>query len=237
MLLLILLTILILLAILIINTSIAETFQVDTSNGFISACNEINSKRLFLRSYIQSLRTPVQDLSATMVNAYYGKKENMNYQNKFTQRCLNNGINEPCKKLASVDTYEFQVLPDISLFYRNLLIGGIDIDNLLQQLNFYAELLNCPDNPNSHATGDTSGNEVFDNGRDVGEVDIGGLAYELEKLSPYYLSPDLVQFLLKFLISQEQLDNLNYTSADYVKQEKSIMGKVQCLYGPNPSSC
>jgi len=230
MLLLILLTILILLVILIVNTSMTETFQVDTSNGFMSACNEINRKRIFLRSYIERLRAPVQDLSATILNAYYGKKENMNYQNQFTQTCLNNGINEPCKKLASVDIYEFQVLPDISLFYRNLLIGGIDIDNLLQQLNFYAELLNCPDDPNSHATRDTSNNEVFDNSRDVGQVNIGKLSYELEKLSPYYLSPDVVQFLLKFLISQEELNNLNFTSADYVKQEKSIMSKVQCLY-------
>lgn len=215
----------------------AETFQVDTSNGFTRACNEINSKRLFLRSYIQRLRSPVQDLSATMLSGYYGKKENMKYQKQFTQTCLNNGINEPCKKLASVDIYSFQVLPDISLFYRNLLIGGIDIDNLLQQLNFYAELLNCPDDPNSRATGDTSGNEVFDNSRDIGEVNIGGLAYELEKLSPYYLSPDVVEFLLKFLISQEELNNLNFTSADYVKQQKSIMSKVECLYGVNPSSC
>ena len=228
----------ILLTILTVNTSMAERFQVDTSNGFTTACNEINSKRLFLRSYIQSLRKPVQDLSATMVNAYYGKKENMNYQNQFTQMCLDNGINEPCKKLASVDAYTFEVLPDMLLFYRNLLFGEIDIDSLLQQLNFYAELLNCPDNPSSHATGDTSGNEVFDNTRDVGQVDIGTLAYELEKLSPYYLSPVVVEFLLKFLISQEQLDNLNFTSADYVKQEKNLMDRVKCFFNiPNTGGC
>jgi hypothetical protein len=230
MLLLILLIILILLTILIVNTTMEESFQVDTSNGFTTACNEINSKRLFLRSYIQSLRSPVQDLSATMLNAYYGKKENMNYQNQFTELCLNNGINQPCKKLASIDTYEFKVLPDMLLFYRNLLIGGYDIDSLLQQLNFYAELLNCEQNSNNNATRDTSRNEVFDNSRDIGQVNVQELANELEKLSPYYLSPDVVEFLLKFLISKEQLNNLNFTSSDYVKQQKNIMSKVQCLY-------
>jgi len=230
MLLLILLIILILLTILIVNTTMEEPFQVNTSNGFTTACNEINSKRLFLRNYIQSLRSPVQDLSATMLNAYYGKKENMNYQNQFTELCLNNGINQPCKKLASVDTYEFKVLPDMLIFYRNLLIGGYDIDSLLQQLNFYAELLNCEQNSNNNATRDTSGNEVFNNSRDIGQVNVQELANELEKLSPYYLSPDVVEFLLKFLISKEQLNNLNFTSSDYVKQQKNIMSKVQCLY-------
>ena len=236
-LLIILLVIVVLLTILVVNTSSVENFRIDTSNGFTTACNEINSKRLFLRGYIRSLRAPVQDLSANMLNSYYGKKENMKYQKMFTDICLANGINTPCKKLASVDVFPFQVLPDMLLFYRNLLLGGYDIDELLQKLNFYAELLDCPVDPANNATRDTSGNEVFDNSRDVGEVDINGLAYELEKLSPYYLSPDVVEFLLKFLISREQLNNLNFTSADYVKQEVDLMSKINCLYGPDPSSC
>lgn len=236
-LLIILIIIVVLLTILNVNTTTLEPFQTTTQNGFTSACNEITSKRLFLRSYIRSLRAPVQDLSATMLTAYYGKKENMNYQNIFTDKCLENGIDQPCKKLASVDTYQFQVLPDMLIFYRNLLIGGYDIDELLQKLNFYSEMLNCPDNPANRATGDTSGNEVFDNSRDVGQIDTEALANELQKLSPYYLSPDVVEFLLKFLISQEQLNNLNFTSADYVKQESNLMTKIQCLYGSNPSSC
>ena len=236
-LLIILLFIIVLLTILVVNTSSVENFRIDTSNGYVTACNEINSKRLFLRSYIRSLRAPVQDLSANMLNAYYGKKENMKYQNMFTETCLANGINTACKKLASVDVFPFKILPDMLLFYRSLLIDGFDIDELLQQLNFYAELLDCPVNPANNATRDTSGNEVFDNNRDVGKVDINALSYELEKLSPYYLSPDVVEFLLKFLITREQLNNLNFTSADYVKQEVDLMSKIECLYGPNPSSC
>jgi hypothetical protein len=236
-LLIILIVIVVLLIILRVNINSLEPFQTDTSNGFVSACNEINSKRLFLRGYIQSLRAPVQDLSAAMMNVYYGKKENMAYQDMFTKYCLDRGINNACKKLASVDVYPFKVLPDMLVFYRNLLLGGIDIDGLLQTLNFYAELLNCPLDSRNNATRDTSGNEVFENSRDVGMVDINGLAYELEKLSPYYLSPDVVEFLLRFLISREQLNNLNFTSSDYVKQEIELISDIECLYGPNPSSC
>jgi hypothetical protein len=123
------------------------------------------------------------------------------------------------------------------LFYRSLLIGGYDIDELLQKLNFYAELLDCPVDTTKYATRDTSDNEVFENSRDVGMIDTEALADELQKLSPYYLSPEVVEFLLKFLITQEQLDSLNYTSSDYVKQQQSLMTTIQCLYGPNPSSC
>jgi len=236
-LLLILIIILILITILIVSTGIEETFQVDTSNGYTTACNEINSKRLFLRNYIQTLRVPVQDLSSNIYSAYYGKNENMKYQTQFTDKCLANGINQPCKKLATVDAHVFKVLPEMTLFYRTLLMGEYDIDSLLQQLNKYAELIDCPNISSIRATGDTSGNEVFNNTRDLGKLNIYELSYELEKLSPYYLSPDVVEYLLKFLISQEQLDSLNFTSADYVKQQINIMSKVGCLYGNNPSSC
>jgi len=226
-----LLVILVLVSILLVD-SYKESFQVN--NGWQEACAEITRKRIFLRTYLLSLRAPVQDLSASLVSAYYAKDENMAYQKNLTDLCvhhiqLNDIMGDACKQLASVDAYEFEVLPDMDIFYRNLLIGGYDLDALLQQLNFYSDLMNCPLQPGSQATFDISDNTV-DISRDIGDVDTEGLAVELEKLSPYYLSPAVVQYLIKFLISQEQLDNLNYTSSDYINQESKMLNLIQGFY-------
>jgi hypothetical protein len=223
----VLLMILIILVILLVLLSVNEKFQ-DSNNGYIKACNEINTKRLLLKQYMRNLRTPVQDLSGLLLTGIDVKKENMTYQNKYTDSCINN-LTAECIKLASVDAGVFAALPDIDIFYQNLLIGGYDLDALLQQLNFYSKLLNCPRVPDSNATFDVSDTEI-DMDRDIGVIDTVGLSYELENLSPYYLSPDVVQFLLRFLISQEQLKNLRFTSADYVNQSSSIMNTIKPYY-------
>ena len=209
-----------------------ENFQ-DSNNGWQKACNEISAKRIFLKQYMAALRSPVQDLSGVLLKGIDVKNENMNYQNQYTDSCLNN-LTQGCMALASVDSGVFQTLPDMDLFYQNLLIGGYDLETLLDQLNFYSNLLNCPLVPGSQATYDASDNSI-EIDRDIGVVDTEGLAYNLESLSPYYLSPDVVQYLLKFLISQEQLDNLNYTSIDYINQETKLVKQLGCFY--NGTNC
>jgi len=222
---LVLLTIAFLLLLLLLVNKTKETFQIN--NGWQEACAEITRKRLFLQAYMQSLRAPVQDLSASLVSAYSAKDENMGFQNNLTSLCvqhiqIGDVLGDACKQLASVDAYVFEVLPDMDIFYQNLLIGGYDLDALLQQLNFYSNLMRCPLEAGSQAT--------FDVSRDIGDVDTEGLAVALEKLSPYYLSPAVVQYLIKFLISQEQLDNLNYTSSDYINQETKLINTIKGFY-------
>jgi len=80
-----------------------------------------------------------------------------------------------------------------------------DINTLVEQLNGYSNLLNCPVDPNSLLgvlAPDISDNQV-DISTYIGEVDTETLALELEKLSPYYLSPDVVQYIIKFMISKK----------------------------------
>jgi len=224
----ILIVILIVLVGILVLLNINEKFQVDTSNGYTRACNEINAKRLILKQYMRNLRGTVQDLSGALLSGVGIKRENMKYQYDLLDDCTKN-LNQACINLASVDAGVFEMLPDIDIFYYNLLTGEYDLQALLDQLNLYRDILNCPKVNGSQATLDASDNEV-DIERDIGEIDTETLSYELESLSPYYLSPDVVKFLLKFLISKEQLNNLKYTSADYVKQEKEIMTMVQGYY-------
>ena len=250
---LILVIILVLLISLFIKKSISEGFQV--RNGYDEACNELIMKRDFLKNYMGKLRMPIQDLSSTMVSARLAKKENMGFQNVWKDKCLSivdletstTSTAKACRALASVDKYELEVLPDIDKFYATVLFANQPkLDYVLKLLNFYTNLIQCRVPNSSVATFDASENVVVIDAsrnvftvsrtnsvnisRDFGDLDTTRLALELEKLSPYYLSPDVVKLIIKFMISQETLEYLKTTSRDYINSNNTLMNKIQEFY-------
>lgn len=213
----IIMLLIILLIVVILNTK-KEGFQTSPLNGYIEACNELNIKRTILKNILNDLKINVQDISANLINSKNFKKENMIYQKKYTNYCLNNlETNQGCKVLASTDKYPLYQLPDLDIFYYNILYGSYDIQNLLNRLNYYSDLIQCPRDPITFVTKDVSDN-ILSVSRDIGVIDTTSLFLELQKLSPYYLSPDVIGYILRFLISKEKLNELNFTSADYISK-------------------
>lgn len=233
-----------------INNKRNEGFQ--TSNGYVEACKELTLKRNFLRDYISQLRQEIQDLSANLISAKQAKRENMNFQNNWSSVCSNldppidsqnnTTTAQACRVLASVDKYPLEVLPDIDVFFGTVLYAKIsDLDYVLQLLNFYTNLMQCPVSNESKVTFDASENLITSdaNGRsfvvprtnhinisrDIGDLDTATLALELEKLSPYYLSPDVTKYIIKFMISQETLDYLRTQSLDYILGNRNLTNK------------
>ena len=233
-----------------------EGFQIQ--NGYTEACRELTLKRNFLKDYITNLRIPVQDLSANLIQAKQGKLENMKFQNLWSDKCAsinlsltnNSSFAVSCRALASVDKYELAVLPDIDIFFGTVLYANeAQLDYVLQLLNFYANLMKCQIDNSSRVTldpsenivttdsngnewvvrQDSSGNHI-DISRDIGDLDTPTLGLALEQLSPYYLSPDVVKFIIKFMISQETLDYLHTKSIDIVNQNHSLMETIKSLY-------
>jgi hypothetical protein len=230
-----------------------ERFQV--RNGYEEACKELLAKRDFLKNYVAQLRMPIQNLSATMVSAKLAKKENMAFQNVWKDKCASivdletnsSSVAKACRILASVDKYELELLPNIDLFYANVLYANQPkLDYVLKLLNFYTNLMQCVVPNSSKVTFDASENSIFtdasrnvftvsrtnsiDISRDFGDLDTTRLALELEKLSPYYLSPDVVKLIIKFMISQETLEYLKTRSQDYVNSNNTLMSKIKEYY-------
>ena len=110
-----------------------EEFQTPPppANAFIEACNELNRKRIILRSFIQELRTDVTDISSSLVKLGLARKENMRFQKSITEYCLEKlETNPACKVLASVDKHSLKEMPDLDIFYYNILYGSYDIQTL-----------------------------------------------------------------------------------------------------------
>jgi len=150
-----------------------------------------------------------------------------------------------CRALASTDKYELELLPDIDVFYATVLLENKDkLDYALRYINFYTNMMKCPIPDSSKVTYDPTekllvpdacGNLVNPNthitiSRDIGVLDTQRLALELEKLSPYYLSPDVVKFIIRFMISQERMDYLHDTSSDFVDGIRNLMNEIKRYY-------
>ena len=209
-----------------------ETFQTDSHNSYVEACRELNVKRSILKDILSELRNNVQDISGSLLNSYNFKRENMNYQKIYTNFCKNN-TTDACKILASTDKYPLKELPDLDVFFYNLQYGSYDIRNLLNRLNYYSDLLNCTRDRTRFATKDVSDN-TFNVSRDIGDIDTTFLFLELQKLSPYYLSPEVIGYILRFLISKEKLKELNSTSLDYVKNFIETRHRIVKRLYPTP---
>ena len=235
-----------------------ESFNIN--NGYLEACDELVKKRNFLRDYVQNLRRPVQNLSTIMTESRREKQNNMAYQRIFTEKCstltpsideLDSGGNfrnssteaRACRALASVDKYQLGLLPEVDVFYATVLLENEDkLGYALRLINFYTNMMKCPIANSSRVTLDASENIVSASGntvnqntriiisRDIGTLNTRELVLELEKLSPYYLSPDVVRYIIRFMISQEKLDYLNDTSPEFVDATKNLMIKIREYY-------
>ena len=148
-----------------------------------------------------------------------------------------------CRALASADKYQLEVLPEIDVFYATVLLENEDkLDYALRLINFYTNMMKCPISNSSRVTRDVSenimdatGNTVNQNthiiiSRDIGSLNTRELALELEKLSPYYLSPDVVRYIIRFMISRDKLDYLNDTTLDFVNGFKNLVDRIKSYY-------
>lgn len=220
-----LIAILLIIGLLIIILIYNNYYTVEGYSAYTDSCAELSSKRAFLQTHINNLRNQVDDINRSLVGTANIKKENMNYQNFFTEFCIKTKpMSEACKKLASTDKYSLEQLPNMDIYFVSLLNNELNIDNLLQKLNYYSDLIGC-----SSDTVDASG-YTFDISNSLGEIDTQTAFLELEKLSPYYLSPDTIKYILKFLISREKLKELNFTSKDYVNQFPPLVNTIKSEY-------
>lgn len=213
--------IVLLLLILVYNNKYTE----EAFSSYSESCDELNSKKQFLRNNINNLKSKVHDINSSLIGTANIKKENMNYQNFFKTFCLSTRpMSDACKKLASTDKYPLEQLPNMDTYFVGLLNSEVDIDNLYQKLNYYSDLIGCTRN-----TVDASGTS-FSVSNNLEDIDTQTAFLELEKLSPYYLSPDTIKYILRFLISREKINELNYNSKDYVNQFTQTSRIARQLY-------
>ena len=211
-----------------------------TSNGQADAvirtrvCKELESATELFREKLEGLRTAAKDLSSSIQTATKAKQENWNTQTnamdstKTSSPCITGGSpSANCKRLASIDAYLYDLVPDYEQADNDLYSELVDINDKLNTLLHAANLYRCPFatdlsglnvviNSLSDTTNPTPDADILSY---TGEIQPEILISALKSFSPYYISPDVTNYVSRSLSYIKNSDDNPYkmTNRTYEK--------------------
>jgi hypothetical protein len=197
------------------NKNIVAAWDADLKG---QTCAQLDNLMNTFTGQVTSLTKSIQDLSGTAVLAGSMRDENMAYQLKHKRACTN-PTSPACMSLASQEGPLFSLLAQYNTVNHSLFSKEYDLSNNIQMLQETYYILDCK-NPNPKATFqvDTSG-----------YIDTTTLLMKLQDLSPYYLSPDILDYITENIISANdakaaiaQTSNLYINMASTINNIKAL---------------
>ena len=192
-------------------------------------CKELESATELFRGKLEGLRTAAQDIRQSIEAANKAKEENWNAQmdsmdsTKASTPCIQGGSpNADCKRLASIDSYLHDLVPDYQQAKNDLIKEGIPMRDKLTTLIKVADLYRCPfvtdlsgfnNIPLSFLDplgGEDEANPEASIATYTGEFYPETLNASLKSLSPYYISPDVTNYVSKSLLIRGDTDDSPY---------------------------
>jgi hypothetical protein len=175
-------------------------------------CAELDNLMNTFTGQVATLTKSIQDLSGTAVLAGSMRDENMAYQLKYKAACTN-PTSPACMSLASQEGPLFSLLAQYTTVNNSLFSKEYDLSNNIQTLQETYNILNCK-NPNPKATFQVDKS---------GYIDTPTLLMKLQDLSPYYLSPDILNYITESIVSaNDARATIAQTSNLYINMASTI---------------
>jgi hypothetical protein len=213
------------------NTANADTIR-------IRICKELESAARLFKTKLEGLRTAAMDLSGSIHTAMYAKIDNMEKQisamdstKTGDKSCNKASPSNDCKRLASIDTYLYELIPDYQKAQDDLFAESVTIQDNIHLLKTVSDMYKCPFftdlsgfDTTTTTTDPTTGDTVvtsdpFDISEYTGNLQTEELIYSIQALSPYYVSPDITNYITRNIQSERSGSNDPYilTNKSYQK--------------------
>jgi hypothetical protein len=114
----------------------------------------------------------------------------------------------------------FPLLSEYDALNIDIYVKEVDIQESLKAVEDIYTLVGC-----------TGGIASFDADRDIGIVDNEALRAKLETLSPYYISPDTLEYITDFLISPEEVADAAITNNALYKDIRGTVTQIKAITG------
>lgn len=127
------------------STSLYDQSTVSSwkANPKEKTCDQLDNARKTLTQKIFDLRSKIQDLSGTSVLASSMRDENMEYQNKYKNKCPGTSLSPACIQLANQEGPVFPLLAKYEDVNNNIFSTELDINADLETLNDTYNFLQC----------------------------------------------------------------------------------------------
>jgi hypothetical protein len=225
-----------------LQTSVEQ--ETDTRNKFqanpaFESCSRLNTLTMSFYGKLLSLYSSAQDLSTAGDVADLLHNENIYLQKAVssgnTSACTGQGAtpSADCIKLATMDETLFPLLPTFDTMNMELLTRGQDIQEIINLLLQAYIGIGCSMRSGSAAesnpvlTIDTVFSDSYLNS--LPTVDTESLALSLQNLSPYYISPNIINFISKKMTGGVTLNVDTSSATDYIADISQITNSIVAL--------
>ena len=141
------------------------------------------------------------------------QEENINYQVRLQSQCNNpNSLSTACRNLATQNDTLFPLVSSYNNVNETLFTNESDLSANIDVVNQAFTILGC-------SGGDT--NPKF-NALNLG-IDTSELTSKLKQLSPYYISPDAIRFVIGNIISGNTVNTTLETTSDRLMNITKIL--------------
>jgi hypothetical protein len=182
-------------------------------------CTELGKLYTTFKSRQKETLAKTQDISGSIGLTGQIRDDNINFQTAYQSKCLQRPTSEDCKNLASQDGPLFSLLSQYNTSQYDLYSGQVDISDNIQTISDVYTILNCP----------KMADMAMPTGEELGMIDTTALTVKLQSFSPYYLSPDILQNIVRSIVSANDVGGtLQYTS-DTLININQIVNNIKTL--------
>jgi len=189
-----------------------------------SACAELNALAMSLYGRVIAITAAVTDLSGTEITAEALHAESLGFQGSSV--CMGQGATPSvaCMRLAIQDEKLFPILHNYDEANTSLLTNGQTVQDMLNLVLQAYNGLGC-----TMPTGSTpSISSVFSQTYldSLGTINTEALSLKLQELSPYYVSPTIINYITKQIIATSQFNTNIQNATDYVANMSKVTNAI-----------
>lgn len=194
-------------------------WTVTAASPKIQTCSQLDALKAVIQTQLALVKKTMQDISGAQVVTSKMKDENMAQQLKLSGLCQVVPPPDICKTLATQDGPMFPLLGQYNMTNDALAGNEEDIQNALQTVNDTFSVLGCV-NPKLS----------FDSESDAGYINTEELQLNLQRMSPYYLSPDTLKSITAVIVpGGAQLSAPISTTADALVDITNVIKNIKIL--------
>jgi len=184
-----------------------------------NSCANLDEARSKYTLQYNKLISSMKDLNNSATKMGLFRDENMAYQTTNTAACTGNP-SPACISLASQEAPVYSLLSKYDNVNTVLTSTGfIDISNNIGTVNTTYRLLGCEGAP------------ILFSPTDTGTIDTEALLSKLNQMSPYYVSPDTLQYITNSILSSSGTDISLMTDAEKLSNIRKVINTIKTLTG------
>jgi len=182
------------------------------------SCKQLDTIRSNFMAQLATAKKSIKDLSGTVQLAGDIHDQNMGYQARLTNVCKGN-LTADCMSLATQDAPMFSLLASYNTAEKDVYSNEYDISNNLQTITDAYRVLGC----------DVPADMVLPKDTSIGMIDTTDLTSKLQNFSPYYISPDIMKYIVGSIAPANKVEDKLQYSSDQMVIINQVVNNIKTL--------